>query len=98
MLVAGTDPPNGTVVHGASLHRELELLVRAGLNPVQALSAATRNTAEVFRLRDRGRIGVGARADMLLVRGDPSKDITATRDILKIWRAGAEFNRTVFRP
>src|SRR6266567_8041942 len=69
-LLAGTDPPNGTVVHGVSLHRELELLVKAGLTPSQALRAGTRNAADAFHLSDRGRIEVGAKADMLLVRGD----------------------------
>jgi imidazolonepropionase-like amidohydrolase len=93
LLLAGTDPPNGNVVHGVSLHRELELLVRAGLTPLQALAAATKNTADVFHLSGRGRIMVGDRADMVLVRGDPSRDITVTRDILKVWRSGVEFDR-----
>jgi imidazolonepropionase-like amidohydrolase len=92
-LLAGTDPPNGTVVHGASLHRELELLVISGLTPTQALTAATKSTAEIFRLIDRGKIVPGRRADLLLVRGDPTRDITATRDILRVWRAGVEFRR-----
>jgi len=89
-LLAGTDPPNGTVVHGVSLHRELELLVKAGLTPVQALAAATSNAADAFRLRDRGRIVSGAWADLELVQGDPSTDITATRAMLKIWRSGVD--------
>src|SRR5262249_10898476 len=82
-LLPGPDPPNGTVVHGVSLHRELELLVKAGLTPVQALAAATSDAADAFRLRDRGRIVSGAWADLELVQGDPSTDITATRAILK---------------
>ena len=92
-LLAGTDPPNGTVVHGASLHRELELLVESGLTPVQALTAATKSTADIFHLNDRGRIVPGRRADLLLVRGDPTRDITATRDIIHVWRTGVEFER-----
>ncbi len=94
VLLAGTDPPNATVVHGASLHRELELLVQSGLTPTQALTAATASTANVFRLNDRGRIVAGRRADLLLVRGDPTRDITATRDIVHVWRSGVEFDRT----
>lgn len=96
-LLAGTDPPNGTVVHGVGLHRELELLVRAGLTPSQALAAATKRTAETFHLNDRGRIAAGSRADLLLVRGDPTTDITATRDILRVWRSGVEFPRAIGR-
>lgn len=86
LLLAGTDPSNATVVHGATLHRELELLVQSGLTPVQALTAATKSTADTFQLKDRGRIVPGWRADLLLVRGDPTRDITATRDILHVWR------------
>jgi imidazolonepropionase-like amidohydrolase len=93
-LLAGTDPPNGTVVHGASLHRELELLVQSGVTPAQALTAATKSTADIFHLNDRGRIVPGRRADLLLVRGDPTRDITATRDIIHVWRSGVEFERT----
>lgn len=94
VLLAGTDTPNATGVHGASLHRELELLVQSGLTPTQALTAATESTADVFRLNDRGRIVPGRRADLLLVRGDPTRDITATRDIVHVWRSGVEFDRT----
>lgn len=93
LLLAGTDPSNATVVHGATLHRELELLVQSGLTPVQALTAATKSTADTFQLKDRGRIVPGWRADLLLVRGDPTRDITATRDILHVWRSGVELER-----
>lgn len=92
-LLAGTDVPNAITVQGVSLHRELELLVRAGLTPTQALIAATGAAAKAFRLDDRGRIATGYRADLVMVRGDPTSDITATRDILRVWRAGAEFDR-----
>jgi imidazolonepropionase-like amidohydrolase len=93
LLLVGTDPSNATVVHGATLHRELELLVQSGLTPVQALTAATKSTADTFQLKDRGRIVPGRRADLLLVRGDPTRDITATRDILHVWRSGVEVER-----
>lgn len=53
-LLAGTDAPNPGTVHGASLHRELELLVDAGMSPAQALSAATAAPARRFGLTDRG--------------------------------------------
>ncbi len=96
LLLAGTDPPNATVVHGATMHRELELLVQSGLTPVQALTAATKSTADTFHLKDRGRIAPGRRADLFLVRGDPTRDITATRDILRVWRSGVEVERAPF--
>jgi imidazolonepropionase-like amidohydrolase len=94
-LLAGSDVPNATTVHGVSLHRELELLVSAGLSPAEALTAATANAAAAFRLTDRGNITAGARADLVLVRGDPTRDITSTRDILHVWRSGVEFERRV---
>ncbi|GGS44073.1 amidohydrolase family protein [Actinokineospora fastidiosa] len=87
-LLAGTDAPNPGTVFGASLHRELELLVRCGITPAQALSAATTNPARVFALPDRGRIAAGHRADLILLSGDPLADISATREITRIWRAG----------
>ena len=89
MIVAGTDSPNPGTAHGMSMHRELELLVDAGLTPLAALQAATANPASVFGLDDRGRIASGARADLVLVEGDPTSDITDTRNLVAIWRNGA---------
>ncbi|MEJ7747342.1 MAG: CIA30 family protein, partial [Luteimonas sp.] len=87
-ILAGTDAGNPGTAHGASLHGELELLVRAGLTPMQALTAATAAPARRFKLTDRGRIAVGQRADLLLVNGDPTADITATRAIDTVWKNG----------
>ncbi|MGH3814236.1 MAG: amidohydrolase family protein [Pseudonocardiaceae bacterium] len=95
-LLAGTDaiPIAG---HGVMLHRELELLVEAGLTPTQAVTAATAGPAEKFQLPDRGGIAVGLTADLLLVTGDPTTDITATRNITRIWRHGQLFDRESYR-
>ncbi|MGZ0151458.1 amidohydrolase family protein [Kribbella sp. WER1] len=87
-VLAGTDAPNPGLVFGASLHRELVHLVSAGLTPAQALVAATSAPAEVFKLSDRGRLVTGARADLLLVDGDPLVDITATQRIRQTWVGG----------
>ena len=95
-VLAGTDAPNPGTVFGASLHRELELLVRCGISPAQALAAATAEPARVFGLADRGRIAVGQRADLILVSGDPLTDITATRAIERIWRGGVACDRHAF--
>jgi hypothetical protein len=78
-----------------SLHGEMELLVHAGLSPVDALAAATSLPAKYFHLDDRGRIAPGLRADLVLVNGDPTKDITATRDIAAIYKNGYQVNRDV---
>jgi imidazolonepropionase-like amidohydrolase len=103
-LMVGTDAAmandsvqhSNPTVHGVSVHRELELMVtEVGLSPLQALAAATANPAEAFRLTDRGHIKVGDKADLLLVRGNPTVNITATRDIVRVWRGGVELTRIV---
>jgi imidazolonepropionase-like amidohydrolase len=95
-LLAGTDAPNPGTAFGASLHEELSLLVAAGLSPAQALTAATAAPARRFGLDDRGRLAAGKRADLLLVDGDPTADIAATRKIAGIWRGGQRFDRAAY--
>jgi imidazolonepropionase-like amidohydrolase len=92
-ILAGTDAGNPGVSYGASLHEELELLVRCGLSPVQALRSATSVPARIWRMPDRGRIAPSLRADLLLVDGDPSADISTTRNIDRIWLAGVLVGR-----
>jgi imidazolonepropionase-like amidohydrolase len=92
-ILAGTDAPAPTLAHGLSIHRELELLVHAGLTPMSALGAATSEPARAFGFLDRGRIAEGLRADLLLVNGDPSVDIKSTRDIVGIWKLGVAYER-----
>ena len=96
-ILAGTDAPNPGTAHGVSIHRELELLVHAGLAPADALRSATSVPAHTFGLNDRGRIAPGLRADLLLVKGDPALDVTATRDIVAVWKTGAEAERSSVR-
>lgn len=92
-VLAGTDAPGPGTTYGASLHRELEHLVNAGLTPIAALASATSATARALRLSDRGRIRTGMRADLLLVDGDPSKEIRTTRNIVSIWKQGVRVQR-----
>lgn len=92
--LAGTDAPNAGTAHGAGMFAELELLVEAGLSPADALAAATSVPARGFALADRGRLAPGLRGDVLLVRGDPTDDITAVREIAAIWKNGYWINRT----
>lgn len=96
-VLAGTDAPNPGTAHGASIHRELELLVKAGLTPVEALRAATSVPARTFSLADRGRVAPGLRGDLVLVNGDPTTDILATRDIAAVWKRGLEIHRDAYR-
>jgi imidazolonepropionase-like amidohydrolase len=95
-ILAGTDSPNPGTTYGASLHRELALLVQAGLAPVEALRAATSIPADKFKMEGRGRLKPGFIADLVLVNGDPSRDIRATRDIVMVWKNGAVVDRAEY--
>lgn len=95
-VLVGTDANAGggpaAVPHGEAVHRELELLVQAGVGPAQALAGATSLVAEhlgdALGLSDRGEVRAGARADLLLVAGDPTADIGVTRAVRAVWCAG----------
>jgi imidazolonepropionase-like amidohydrolase len=96
-ILAGSDvsepiPILGGLAHGASLHRELQLLVDAGFEPIEALRAATSIPARRFGLTDRGLIAPGRIADMILVDGDPITNINCTLSIIGVWRSGEKLN------
>lgn len=92
-ILAGTDAPIPGTAYGASLHGELALLVKVGLTPEQALVAATSAPARAFGLSDRGAVRRGLRADLVLVDGDPTKDIVVTRRIIAVWKRGVRVDR-----
>jgi imidazolonepropionase-like amidohydrolase len=90
-VVAGTDmgfpyPP--------MLHVELMIFAKdAGFTPVEALKTATSASVDAYKIKDRGRIKPGLRADMVLINGDPTRDITATRLIDSVWVQGVKVDR-----
>ena len=89
VVLAGTDCPNVAIVSGYSLHRELELLVRAGLSPMEAIMAATRRPAERLGQRDvLGTITPGRSADLLVLAADPLADIRNVRRIERVIARG----------
>ncbi len=96
-ILAGTDAPNPGTAYGASMHRELELLTQAGLSPTEALAAATSVNARIFGLEDRGSIAPGLVADLLLVAGDPTDDVLATRAIAGVWKRGVRADREAYQ-
>jgi hypothetical protein len=76
-LIAGTDSGGFGLVPGASLTQELELLVAAGLTPHEALASATRTSAEALGFEKSGVVAPGYRANLVLLTGDPLKQIGA---------------------
>jgi imidazolonepropionase-like amidohydrolase len=87
-IVAGTDQ----AVPGHSLHRELELYVKAGMTPMQALRSATRVPARAMKLDDEvGTIEPGKRADVILVEGRPDLVISDIRNVRSVVAGGRVF-------
>jgi imidazolonepropionase-like amidohydrolase len=88
-LTVGTDMLNPWVPPGASLHRELELLVSAGISPLEVLHMATRNGARSLGIEsDVGTIATGKIADMVVLSADPLADIRHTRQIEWVMQSG----------
>jgi imidazolonepropionase-like amidohydrolase len=93
-IVFGSDSGPPARFQGFFEHRELELMVEAGLTPLQALQIATSKTAEALRISgDFGSLAKGKRADMILLDADPLVDIRNTRKINKVWIGGREVEK-----
>lgn len=93
-LLAGTDTGGAFIIPGDSLHRELELMVGAGLSPMKALQSATSAPARFLHEEEEGgTIEVGKRADLVLLDGNPLSDISNTRNIRAVIKNGRLFDR-----
>lgn len=94
MLITGTDSGNPGLIHGPGVHRELQLLVAAGVPVGVALQAATGNAAKVLRVdQTTGFLRKGYDATMILVDGNPLNDISATERITSVFLKGQRINR-----
>lgn len=92
-LAVGTDAGMTAVLHGLAVHRELELLVRAGLTPSEAVRAATAvAAAKVGASAQLGTIEVGKEADLLLLRANPLLDIRNTRSVDLVVKRGIQYH------
>jgi imidazolonepropionase-like amidohydrolase len=81
------------VIPGYADTRAVELLAEAGLTPLEAIMVATRNGARYLgRDREIGTIEAGKRADLVVVRGDPSRDITALRGVTLVFKRGVGYD------
>jgi imidazolonepropionase-like amidohydrolase len=98
-IIAGTDAPNLGIATGGSLHVELQHLVQGGLTPTEALISATSTPAmtlkQVFhRNVNFGTIEKGKAADLVLVQGDPTKNIKDTENIVAVFYQGHRLARS----
>ncbi|MBW2524788.1 MAG: amidohydrolase family protein [Deltaproteobacteria bacterium] len=88
-IAAGTDAGNIGTLHGAALHRELELMAEAGMSPSAVLVAATKNAAQVFsKTPSFGTIEKGKIADLLVVDADPLTDVRHLQRIHRVVKGG----------
>jgi len=98
LLAAGTDAPYPGVFQGESLHHELELMVKAGLTPLQAIQSATYNAARIMKAeKEWGSLQAGLRATLVLVAGQPDKNISDTRKIEMVIQDGKLLDRAALR-
>ena len=93
-IAVGSDGGSAIDFPGLMTHRELELLVQAGLSPMQVIVAATRNGALALRKLDElGTVEPGKRADLLLVSANPTEDVRNLRKIERIMLDGQWVDR-----
>ncbi len=93
-IALGTDAGNSAVFHGLSVHRELELMVKAGYSPMEALIAATRAAAEKLGVeRELGTLEPGKTADLIILSSNPLEDIRNTRKIELVIKGGVVYKR-----
>jgi hypothetical protein len=94
LLLAGPDPTgNGGVIPGFGDQREVELLVDAGFRPEEAIRIATLNGATYLGLADRiGTVAPGKNADLMIVKGDPSKTIADIENVEIVFKDGVGYD------
>ena len=94
LLLGGPDPTgNGGALPGFGDQREIELLVEAGFSPIQAIQIATENGAVYLGQQDRiGTLAPGKQADIVLIKGDPSKSIADIENVETVFKAGVGYD------
>jgi hypothetical protein len=91
--LAGSAAPAFGIMPGSGLHQELKLMQRIGLSPREALATATSNFSDVYGWSNVGRIEAGRAANVVLLKSDPRKDITAVDDIDAVIFKGKTIDR-----
>ena len=93
LLVAlGTDSGATPIrPYGFAEHMELQLLVQAGLTPLQAITVGTRNSAELLHIaKEFGTLTPGKKANFIVLDKDPSEDIRNTETVAAVWKDGKQ--------
>ena len=94
LVALGTDSGAQTRrAQGFSEHLELQLMVEAGLTPLEAITIASRNSCQVLKVKDQGTLLPGMNADLIVLNQNPLDDIKATRTIHSVWKNGVMVNK-----
>ena len=92
-ILAGTDAPGLNINLGTDLHNELMYFSECGISDLDVLKTATSNISKVFGLGNKGFIKEGSSADLLLINGDPTEDISDISSIIGIWKKGIKLKQ-----
>ncbi len=96
-IALGDDTGIENTFYGYGEHHELELMVAAGLTPMQAIVAATKTPAELLRLDGLGTLAAGKSADFIVLDANPLDDIRNTKTIARVYQRGQPIDRAHLR-
>ena len=98
LIATGTDAPYPGDFQGEGVHHEMQLLVEAGLTPLQAITAATKNAAAIMNAdKEWGTLEAGKLANILLIDGKPDQNIHETRRITLVMKQGEVIDRDTLK-
>jgi cytosine/adenosine deaminase-related metal-dependent hydrolase len=92
-ILAGTDAPSFNINFGTDLHTELRYLSECGISDLEVLKSATSNISKAFKLGSKGFIKEGCSADLLLIDGDPTEDISTIGSMTGVWKKGIKIEQ-----